>query len=454
MLLAGALVLAAAASPAPRAGSAEARVEQAEAQGAAALVQAAADPEAALRQAREALELTVEFDPTAFVAAGRKGEVVEDAYQAARNAYRRHRGRLYEAVGECHARAGRPLEAVRYLRRAVLLERRKEPLLRLSRSLVALGRGREALDLLLAEGGELGAAELALAGQAADAARIPSLQAEVDRARLRALRLAPPAKPLDGPLGAGERARLSTGAPFRIGEAPVVLYVAEPSCRTCSADLDALRRALPAGLLPLMLPISPDHDDVLRRAMVAYRVDWPVLMGSSLPGAEVSAPALLVLARGGWSAAVLAPAAAAALPRVLDILGRADVAEPRPRSAWNRRPVDRSPAAAGAAGLLPEGLVAGEDEPAPEAFRRAVEAFRERRPAAALELFVGLEAKGDGWLLPPEARLDRARCLAALGRREEARRLLLRTGDSRVQDAVDAALQEVANPGPSGRRPH
>jgi hypothetical protein len=39
-------------------------------------------------------------------------------------------------------------------------------------------------------------------------------------------------------------------------------------------------------------------------------------------------------------------------------------------------------------------------------------------------------------------------CLAAAGRREEARRLLLRIGDSRFQDAVDAALERIGSPRP------
>ena len=71
--------------------------------------------------------------------------------------------------------------------------------------------------------------------------------------------------------------------------------------------------------------------------------------------------------------------------------------------------------------------------------------------AEALRLFEGLEAKGDGWLLPPEARLDRALCLATLGRREEARQLLLRTGDSRFQEALDRTLERVAS-GPAPRK--
>jgi len=93
--------------------------------------------------------------------------------------------------------------------------------------------------------------------------------------------------------------------------------------------------------------------------------------------------------------------------------------------------------------MLPEGLAPGEDSPFPEAFRDAVRAYREGRPAEALRLFEALEEAGDGWLLPPEARLNRALCLSALGRTRAARRLLLRTGDSRFQGAIDDALETV-----------
>ena len=63
-------------------------------------LQAAAPPAESLADARRALSLTAEFDPTDFVKAGRKGEVVEDEFQAARSDYRAHRALLYEAVGE------------------------------------------------------------------------------------------------------------------------------------------------------------------------------------------------------------------------------------------------------------------------------------------------------------------------------------------------------------------
>ena len=71
--------------------------------------------------------------------------------------------------------------------------------------------------------------------------------------------------------------------------------------------------------------------------------------------------------------------------------------------------------------------------------------------AEALAAFERLEARGDGWLLPPEARLDRALCLAGMGRRDAARRLLLRIGDSRFEDAVDRLLESVAARGPGAR---
>src|SRR5207245_3286400 len=146
-------------------------------------------PEAALAQARRALALTAEFDPTVFVAAGRKGEVVEDGFVKARNDYRRHRSGLYDAVGRCLARLGRHLEAGRYLGRAVLLESTPARVTLLARELLAEGRARPALDRLAAQAAASRPSPeaLALLEEAADAAGVPSAQAEIDRARLAAL---------------------------------------------------------------------------------------------------------------------------------------------------------------------------------------------------------------------------------------------------------------------------
>jgi hypothetical protein len=137
------------------------------------------------------------------------------------------------------------------------------------------------------------------------------------------------------------------------------------------------------------------------------------------------------------------PPYAPALSSVVAALSRKDVTETVPRRAWNLRPPDRTPITPPA--LLPEGLAPGEDEPAPAEFMQAVEAYRARRFAEALRAFETLGARDDGWLLAPEARMDRALAMAGLGRREEARVMLLRIGDSRFQEAVDQALEKVGS---------
>ncbi len=115
-----------------------------------------------------------------------------------------------------------------------------------------------------------------------------------------------------------------------------------------------------------------------------------------------------------------------------------------PRPAWNRRPVDRSPIPP-PPGLLPEGLAPGEDEPvAARVHGRGRGLPRRAAPPRRRRRFDALEARGDGWLLPPEARLNRALCLARAGQRDAARRILLRTGDSRFEDAIDRLLETVA----------
>lgn len=413
----------------------------------------AEQPEASLGQARKALALTADFEPTAFVNPGRKGEVVEDAYVAARGDYRRHRAHLYDAVGQCLARAGREDAAVRYLRRAAVLDPMGASHVRLARSLVAIGRGRPALDALLAQGANgIGVEALEVGQRAADTAGLPSLQVEIDRVRLLALPTTPRVEYRDGPLSLPEKTRLSTGALLRFdAETPILIYVAEPSCASCSADLESLKRLAPPGARVALLAQTPDHDQALRGAVSLYRYDWPFLVGPGIAGAlSLSGPSLLVVARRGFCAAVVQPPLAITLPGVLEVFAHADVHESVPRGAWNRRPVDRKPTAP-PPGLLEQGLAPGEDELAPPEFRAAVEAYAARRFAEALRLFETLEARGDGWLLPPEARLDRALCLAGLGRREEARRLLLRTGDSRFQDAVDRALEDVSSGATRGR---
>jgi tetratricopeptide (TPR) repeat protein len=420
-------------------------VEKAERVAVQVLQETGAPPEDSLVRARGALELTAEFDPTDFVTAGRKGEVVEDEFVAARRAYRRHRALLYEAVGASQARAGEHRAAVRYLRRAVLLEPGEARVARLARSLLAVGRAPEALRLILGHGGagDLSPASLALVLQAVDAAGFPSAQLEIDRVRLAAA--VPGAVYRDGPFRLSAGGRLSSGAPLRLEDGLVVLYAADATCRSCSADLQELKRAVPAGVRVVLVPEAPDRDQALRQIAGLYKYDWPLLIGSGAAAELGLSPgSVLVVARAGWAGAVVKPPFLPALASALSLFGRVDVRETLPRPGWNGRPVDRRPAPP-APGLLPEGLAPGEDEPAPQEFDAAVAAYRTGRPAEALRGFETIENKGDGWLLPPEARLDRALALAALGRREEARRILLRIGDSRFQEEVDRALEKVGS---------
>jgi len=423
--------------------------DEAERLAAEAVRMATAQPQQALAQARKALALTAEFEPTAFVKAGRKGEVVEDAYLAAREEYRRHRSRLYRAFGEMLLQQGQAVAASRYLRRAVLLGPDLAPTLGLARALLVQGKGRAALDTLeRAYGAGSGGPELvALVGQAADVARLPSAQAEIDRARLG--RLPTGAVPYrDGPLTLPPGVRLSTNPVFRLEEAPInLIYEAEVSCKSCSIDLEALKRDVPGTVRVIALPEAEDRDAALRQVLSLYRFAWPLLLGKGLPALLKLEPrSALIIARDGWAGAVLKAPFGASLAAALRVFAQNDIPETRPRAEWNRRPVERRPPTP-PPGLLPEGLAPGEEEPAPAEFTGAVEAFRKGRKAEALRLFEVLEARSDGWLLPPEARLDRAQCLAGLGRREEARRMLLRTGDSRFQDAVDRTLEAVGTPG-------
>jgi hypothetical protein len=196
-----------------------------------------------------------------------------------------------------------------------------------------------------------------------------------------------------------------------------------------------------------MLPPGDDQDQALRQVLDLYRRPWPLLLGRDL-ASRLALPArsLLIVARNGWTLAVLKAPFGNTLGLALAAVQRKDVEETVPRANWNRRPVDRTPQPP-QPGLLPEGLAPGEDEPLTAEFTAAVEAFRAGRPAEAQKLFDAIEARGDGWLLPPEARLNRALCLAKAGERDAARRILLRTGDSRFEDAIDRLLETVAQAG-------
>lgn len=420
---------------------------EAERLAAGALQAAATDPAAALLLARRALAMTAEFVPTDYVTAGRKGEVVEDEFQAARAGYRQHRALLYEAVATAFARQGQPLPASRFQRRAFLLDPTPDRGLALARSLNDLGRGREALDTVQrAIAGLTGLKPEAteVIARAADVAGLPSAQAEIDRGRLAAT-LGKAVELREGPLEVPPGVRLSTAPAFRLEEASITaIYAAEPSCRSCSADLDMLARQLPKDVRILALPPGDDQDQALRQVLALYRRPWPLLLGRDLAARMRLPPrSLLLVARGGWTQAVLKAPFGLELAAALVALQRVDVPETVPRPSWNRRPVDRSPIPP-PPGLLAEGLAPGEDEPSPPEFTAAVEAYRSGRAAEAQKGFDALEARGDGWLLPPEARLNRALCLARAGQKDAARRILLRTGDSRFEDAIDRLLEAVA----------
>ena len=407
----------------------------------------ATQPKEALARARRALSLTSEFDPIVFVKAGRKGEVVEDEFVAARTDYRRHRAKLYAAVGEAMAGSGFPQAAARYLRRAALLDPATPRFLALARVLLSQKRGAEAVAALERTVGLGGfpPEALPLVAEAVDAAGWPSAQAEIDRVRLKALSVAT-VEWRDGPLGLPERVRLSTNPVFRLDESEVNLfYMAEVSCRSCSEDVETLRRAVPAaGVRVLMVPEVDGQDQALRQVLGLYRLTWPLFLGpGTVPALNTPPRATLVAARQGWALAVVKPPLLPALGSVLAIFGNKDIPESVPRPGWNRRAVDRRVPAQ--PDLWPEGLAPGEEEPISAELQAAIAAYRAGKPAEALRLFAAVEALGDGQLLPPEGRLNRGLCLAAMGQRETARVLLLRTGDSRFQDAVDRALEKVGS---------
>jgi tetratricopeptide (TPR) repeat protein len=442
-----ALALALAVAPQATAPAGRGRIAEAERLAAEAMQLAPRDPAAALGKARRALAATAEFVPTDYVTAGRKGEVVEDEFQAARDAYRQHRAGLYEAVGTALARQGNALAASRYLRRTFLLDPTPDRGLALARSLNELGRGREALDTVQrAIAGLTGlkpeAAEVM--ARAAEAAGLPSAQAEIDRGRLAAT-LGKAVELREGPLEIPSGARLSTNPVFRLDEAAItVFYASEASCRSCSADLEALARQVPRDVRVVTVPPGDDQDSALRQVLALYKRPWPLLLGKDLAARLRLKPrSLLLVARGGWTQAVIGGPFGPVVGSALAALQRVDVQETVPRASWNRRPVDRSPLPPPPA-LLSDGLAPGEDEPVPPEFAAAAEAYRAGRAAEAQKAFDALEAKGDGWLLPPEARLDRALCLARAGQRDAARRILLRTGDSRFEDAIDRLLEAVA----------
>jgi hypothetical protein len=422
--------------------SAGGRVKEAERLAGEAVRLSAQRAPAALESARRALALTEDFDPTAFVSAGRKGEVVEDAYQQARVDYRQHRATLYAAMGEALAGAGRARPATRHFGRAALLDPAAERVQRYARALLEEERAAEALDVLSRHGkGVVGREAVPLFERAADLLALPSAQAEIDRARLRPLAKAVEIR--DGPVRLAASPRLSTGAPYRLGEELAVFYMANTACLTCSEDLEVLKRVVPEGVPLMVVAEDPERDHALRKILTLYRYPWPLLLGRGQFQA-LGAPSgtVFAVARGGWIGVTAKAPLADSVPAVLAALSRQDLQESRPRAAWKARPPDRTPVPP-PPGLLPDGLAPGEDLPMPGPFTAAADAYRAGKYLEALRFVQALAKADDGWLLSPEERYDRALLLAGLGRRDEARKLLLAIGDSRFQDEVDRALERV-----------
>ena len=285
------------------------------------------------------------------------------------------------------ARQAQPLAASRYLRRAFDLDPTPARGLALARSLNDLGRGREALDTVQrAIAGLTGllpeAAEVIV--RAADVAGLPSAQAEIDRGRLAAI-LGAAIELREGPLELPPGVRLSTNPVFRLDEAEINrVYAAEASCRSCSADLEELARQVPKGVRVLTLPPGDDQDKALRQVLDLYRRPWPLLLGRTVATSLALPPrSLLIVARGGWTQAVLERA----LRHRARHGARGGPAQGRPgdRAAGQLEPAPGRPHAAAEAArrCCPEGLAPGEDEPLPAEFAAAVAAFRAGRAVEA-----------------------------------------------------------------------
>ncbi len=159
---------------------------------------------------------------------------------------------------------------------------------------------------------------------------------------------------------------------------------------------------MPKDVRVIALAAGDDQDQALRQVLALYRRPWPLLVGRDVAGQLALPPrSVLLVARGGFTVAVLKAPFGAELGAALAALQRNDVPETVPRPSWNRRPVDRSPLPP-PPGLLPEGFAPGEDEPLPPEFAAAVEAYRAGRPQEALA--GDRRARGEGRRLAAPAR--------------------------------------------------
>ena len=202
----------------------------------------------------------------------------------------------------------------------------------------------------------------------------------------------------------------------------------------------------------LTLPEADDQDAALRQVLRLYDYPWPLLLGRGLaarsgPGAPLGAAGRPGEA-GRWRCS--APPFGAALAAALAVARarrRAGDGAPGRLEPPPGRPQPAAAAPGPARGRPGPGRGRALSRPSSTA---AVEAYRAGRSAEAHE---GLRrARGARATAGccRRRRASTARCVwRASGSTREARRILLRTGDSRFEDAIDDTLERVA---PASRR--
>ena len=178
--------------------------------------------------------------------------MVEDLYVEARKEYRIHRALALPGVRRVPGRGGlRPGPRRRYLGRAVLLDPAPERRIALARvRLAANARGRRRWSCCCRWPGRR---PPALLEQAVDALGLASAQVEIDRIRFRRCRAW---FQWTDRSACPRRRALSSGGPLRFEAEPVVLYVGSSACQTCSADMQALKRAA-TGARVVLWPEDP-----------------------------------------------------------------------------------------------------------------------------------------------------------------------------------------------------
>ena len=167
--------------------------------------------------------------------------------------------------------------------------------------------------------------------------------------------------------------------------------------------------------------------------------------GTSRRGSHLEPRSLLIVARGGWTLAVLKAPFGPELgtrPRGAPARGRARRrcrAPPGTAARWTARRSRRRPAS------CPRGWPRARTSPFPPEFTAAVEAYRAgpRRRGAERASTRSRRGATAGCCRPRRASTGRSASRGA-GKRDAARRILLRTGDSRFEDAIDRLLETVA----------